>query len=217
MKINVLNAKYAAVSTSASTLSSLLEPLPSQPAKDSYAQLVSLQSRLQEDRRLAELAVELAASARATHKALTRSLDRAIDSAIAAGELFGWPDIADFKHQEQAVHLTLEGLEKRFALRGDLGLAFTRRLDELGDVFRRATADLAQAEQDAQRTSREYASTFYRLSSAINLARSVLQLEAVPLPAPTPRPKKKVKKPAAAAPVATLVPAPTPPVLPQVA
>lgn len=213
MSATMIEAKFTTLTESASRLGALLEKQTPARARETYAQLVTLQSRLRQQRRLSEQAAVTAAQARVTRRDLEKRVQAGITSSITLGQAFGIEELVDFRHQARAWHLTLEELERVFAREGDFGREFARRLNELGDAYRRAVEGEAQSTAAHAQAVREFTATFFELQGLVNLARSVLQLAGVALPPGPSRKKRKIAKvvsPAATAPLTVVTPAPAP-------
>jgi hypothetical protein len=189
--LTITNTRFLEVTETASDLSLVLRENRTEAAQESALQLSAAENRLQETRRLKDTADAQRRAANAMHAAVRDKVRVAVFAAISIGKFFEYPEIASFSCEAKALHLSLGGLEQRFLLRGEAGLRFAERLNLLAEAYQHASSMMNAAHSECEAASREHSVAYYRLNSAIGLAKAVLKSQGLPLPRPPARPRRK--------------------------
>lgn len=191
---NVPLGRFEPLTVSASTLAEVLQPLDDRNAKESFAQITLIQSKLHADRIAAERTLTALNQAKAVMKEMNSVSSLLIDTSVNVGRIFGFDEIADYASQDDAWLLTMDGLVAAFAQRGDFGRQFASKLTELVAQSRAATSELARATDAHAAANFAYSNSYRALASAIAFGRAVAANLGVEMPRVAPAPKKKVTK-----------------------
>lgn len=208
---NIPLGRFEPLSVSASVVAEALQPLHDRNAKESFAQISTIQQRLQAERLGAERAIAALAAARLEQKRLEDLSDSLIEVSIGLGRMFGFEDIADFANQDDAWLLTVEGLVSAFNARGDFGRHYAERLNEIVVQSRAATVELVRATEAHANAIIAFSNSYRALSAAIAFGRAVLANLGVEVRRVAPAPKKKPTKD----PVGSEESVPPPPAVPH--
>ena len=212
--VSITTTRFLEATQTASDLSLVLRENRTEAAQESALQLSAAENRLQETRRLKDTADAQRRAATSMYAVVREKVWVAVSAAISIGKFFEYPEIASFSCEAKALHLSLGGLEQRFLLRGESGLRFAERLNLLAESYQHANSELNAARSECDAAAREHSVAFYRLNSAIGLAKAVLKSQGLPLPRPPTRPRRKRRPvPALTVPVnegVRLAPAPAP-------